>query len=524
MDEAANLLRPIAAIRSELSAPLRRITVLGAAKTGKTSLLNALLGAPVLPVLAYRSLSAVTVIEYGTTSAATVSRATAGVEEVPLGALRSLADDLDDGPAVTDIHLTVPLPLLANGAVLVDTPGLLESEVMDEIAYGELFRTDLAMVVLAADKILSAGERVAASRANDLLYGNVIFVVNRLDLVDEDERGDVIEWARSALRQSGNDLVGRARVFAVSAAPREAGSDGPGMAELTHWLAEFLQSELSSRAALLSRLGILDNHLREAAVRIRLELDNAVSREADARRRHDERVQRERAAMRASVAEGRLRVQSVQQRLPARGEDFVAQCRSGARRHLTAGPAGASAVREQFGGAVDSYAETMRDDVASALAGVPVTPPPFDLGSWIVREPIAPVNDPARELGVTVGDALTRIIDGGSFGREAGAAVGGWIGKNILGVDAEAETLKRIEGVARGTLQSIEAEAQSYLRTVLELLDEADAYYSVWTSTSREVEDAESARRYWSAVLRWCDEFVEAVKTAVREIAVTRQT
>ena len=180
-------------------------------------------------------------------------------------------------------------------------------------------------------------------------------------------------------------------------------------------------------------------------------------------------------------------------------------------------------MQTQFGIAVEQYARTIRDDVASALSGVPVTPPPFDLGTRIVRMPIDPVKDPAKQIGLTVGDALTSIIDGGRAGREAGAAIGGWIGKKILHIDAEGDTLKRIESVARVVLGPIQSQVVTYLARVLEQLEDADAFYQSQTRASRDLEDAESQTVYWSEVLRWCESFLSAVQALENEVSVTSQ-
>lgn len=520
VDGVPEVLRPLVELRGRLYRSECRMTFLGAVKTGKSSILNALLGADVLPVLAYRSLSAVSVIQYGLEPAATVVRQSGGAEEIPFDTVRALAHDVNHAGSVREVHLSVPHPLLAHHAVLVESPGLLQSNAMDEIAYRELFRTDLAIVVLAGDKILSAEERVAAAWANDLLHGNVVFVVNRLDLVDQDDRDDVVEWARSALRESGNALVGQARIFATSSAPSpEPASTRIDVTQLATWLAGFLDSDLSSRVALVSRLGILDHRLREASAQLGREHEQAERHEADTRSRHVERVMSDRTAIRASLGEGRLRLQAVQQQLPALGRAFVAQCTADVRENLAHHRAGV-AMHAQFQAAVKQYTETVRDGVASALSGVPVTPPPFDLDTWIVRVPMDPVSDPAEELGLRVGDALTRIIDGGRAGRDAGAAIGGWIGKNILGNDAAGDTLKRIDAVARGALESVHAEVDNYLKRVLDLLEDADSFYQTWTWTSREVEDAESRTRYWSAILHWCDGFLSAVQAAEHELSV----
>jgi hypothetical protein len=129
----------------------------------------------------------------------------------------------------------------------------------------------------------------------------------------------------------------------------------------------------------------------------------------------------------------------------------------------------------------------------------------------------------AKQIGLTVGDALTSIIDGGRAGREAGAAIGGWIGKNVLGIDAEGETLKRIEAVARGVLAPIQTQVEAYLARILDLLEEADAFSQSWASTSRDLEDAESQTQYWSEVLLWCDGFLATVQALQNEVSIKPQ-
>ena len=75
---------------------------------------------------------------------------------------------------------TLPLD---HGCVLVDTPGLPGGLGRTERVYREIERADLAVMVLAADKILSAAEREMARWTNNLLRGNTVFGPKGVDRI-----------------------------------------------------------------------------------------------------------------------------------------------------------------------------------------------------------------------------------------------------------------------------------------------------------------------------------------------------
>src|SRR5690349_846945 len=117
-------------LRSSLHDPERRITVFGAFKTGKSSLINALAGAPLLPVRAQEGTRTVTEIRYAPTFRALLVGDT--TEEI---AAPDVAEQImhEDGPDV-EIVVEAPLPLLDGLWRVVDTPGLFRSSEATERA------------------------------------------------------------------------------------------------------------------------------------------------------------------------------------------------------------------------------------------------------------------------------------------------------------------------------------------------------------------------------------------------------
>ncbi len=559
--DLSDVLSPIARFGAQLGRAEFRVTLFGAAKTGKSSVLNALIGARLLATRAFRTNRAVTEVRYGPVPEVTILRPGEAEKIVDFDMVRRITDDA--GRAVesgaTQICVSVPLPLLGQGMVLVDTPGLLTDSGLDDAARDELMRADLAIMVLAADKVLSAGERAAAAWVNNMLRGNVVFVVNRMDLIDPEDRGDVIEWVTTALQDSGNGDVGRPRIFATSVRPGCQGGASE-VSELAVWL-EGLNARgrrdperdtpanpayadrapsLVERLSRRSRLAVLEQQIEAAAQRIRAHHDEAVSRTRDLTERHLERVMVERSTRRQAISRAQRIMEDVPVRLPAIGDAFVRDSVTATRRKLSSFTA-ANTLHLDLEDGLRNYAKAVNDLVSVPVADVLMSavasdPPfsdsvpdwagdlvhPFDLSRLIFRMDVQPVVDPASRVAVDLGDLLTRVVDGGRSGREAGAAIGGWIGKNVLGEDAETETVQQIERLSREVLETVRAETDRYLAEVNGSLQDADSLCEAWMPVSVEVENAESGERELASALQWTDGLMLAVKAAERDLLADR--
>lgn len=552
---ARDILEPILEMARRLSDPVFRVTVLGASKTGKSSLLNLLIGADLLPVRGFGTFDLPIDVRYGPVLEMK-SVDGSGVEEtVPIDRLRQFITHETGRADRTEgrLLISIPLPLLLGGAVLVDTPGLHFYADVDDVTEKRLSLTDLAIVVLAADKLLSAGERVLCAHINRVLQGNVVFVLNRMDAVDGDDRDDVLEWAHVALRDTGNNFVGHGRLFPTSTArdgfsrgfvpardeglsegssarPPPYARNAPSTAEqrgtsfdggYTHsaghvseflsWLTDLLVSERRSRVALISRLGVTADRLELTAAQIHHEHGQAARRAEEVRMAQLEQTMTHRTAVRRALLETRRRLEGLKPGLREAGKEFVTRCVLDTVETLV-GPAGTGSTRLKVCGAIDQYVASLNEAVTASLSGAPATAPRFDLSTWIFRVDVGDAIDPATRMGVDVGGAVTRIVDGGQSGREAGAAVGGWIGKHVLGRDSSAETVGRIETAAAGVLTSIEGEALRHIDVVLECVQEADVYYQTWSPTSGGVEEAESQQRSWAELSQWVDGLMRVLK------------
>lgn len=198
------------------------IGVLGEFKRGKSTLVNALVGRPVLPTGVVPVTAVATEVHLGATEegdgdAALVELADGRSQRVALAALAdyvSEARNPRNARAVARVRVQVAETLGAAGVVLVDTPGLGSvHEHQTEAARDAFGDVDAAIVVLSADSPLSEAERGLV--ADVAARGVPLFVaVNRCDHLDDAEVEAVASYVRDAL----DPVVGAGvDVFTVSA-------------------------------------------------------------------------------------------------------------------------------------------------------------------------------------------------------------------------------------------------------------------------------------------------------------------
>lgn len=219
------------------------LVVLGEFNHGKTTFVNALLGAPVLPMGVTPTTAVIHRIQHGDQGTAKAFGEDGLVKSVPMDAL---VEYEVDGKALEDAvqHLDVfyPSDFLSDGVVLVDTPGVNDlNEARAEITYGYIPRSDAILFLLDAGQILKESERQFV--ANKLLAQSrdkVIFIVNKMDLLDDEEREEALAYARTNLGK----LIEDPKVFGISAERALEGSrETSGIDALLDELGRFLKDE-----------------------------------------------------------------------------------------------------------------------------------------------------------------------------------------------------------------------------------------------------------------------------------------
>jgi len=214
------------------------VVVLGEFNHGKSTFINALLGAPVLPTGITPTTAILAHLTHGPRASATLVGEDGARRSIDAAALADwlTVDGLEaqsagkgagvkaGGARMAEIHhveLTHPAPLLENRLTVVDTPGVNDiNEQRAEITYGYLPRADAAVFLLDATQILTASERqFLEERILRSTRDRLLFVVAKVDLLSEAELAETLAFARKHLTA----IVPEPAIFPVSAKRALAG-------------------------------------------------------------------------------------------------------------------------------------------------------------------------------------------------------------------------------------------------------------------------------------------------------------
>lgn len=214
-----------------------KIMIVGAFKTGKSTLINALLGEEVLPAFATPTTAIINEVKYGETPRAVLHflnpqplRVYPGVPERALAHIRAHegeeippielpVDEIEDYVVIpmgmehdeasrqspfSRVELFWPLEILRNGVEIIDSPGLRENPARTQVTMGYLSQADTVIFAVSA---LSAGSKDETDFLSETLpvYGineeNLFCVVNRINQVRNDrERTRVMKFVNDLMR------------------------------------------------------------------------------------------------------------------------------------------------------------------------------------------------------------------------------------------------------------------------------------------------------------------------------------
>ena len=180
------------------------VACVGHFKRGKSSLINALLGEPLLPTGVVPATSVITVVRHGTDRRATVHTRDGRSAPVPLAHLAAYVSESGNpgnGRNVATVEVSLPHVLLATGMCLVDTPGL-GSTFPESTASTAAFvpHIDAAVVVLGADPPVSLDELELVG-AVAVQTDELILVLNKADRVLEAERQEARRFSEERIAE-----------------------------------------------------------------------------------------------------------------------------------------------------------------------------------------------------------------------------------------------------------------------------------------------------------------------------------
>jgi len=195
----------LASLLAKLQQNRFNLVMLGAFKRGKSTLINALLGEPLLPTAVVPLTSVVTIIEYGEKLKIEVLFQNGQRQEIRR---EELADYITERgnprnqKGVWEVVLAYPSDYLKDGVRIIDTPGVGSVYSHNtEVAYNYLPHVDAAIFVVTVDPPLSAGEDEFLRDIREYVH-KLFFVLNKIDYVAEAERQEALDFTRKVLMES----------------------------------------------------------------------------------------------------------------------------------------------------------------------------------------------------------------------------------------------------------------------------------------------------------------------------------
>jgi len=206
-----------AALLAKLAANELNVVVLGEFKRGKSTLINALLGADILPTGVVPLTSVNTIVRYGDETKIRVVHQDGNTRELAAGELRAYVTEQGNPrneKQVREIIIGHPSSWLDGGVSIVDTPGIGSVYRHNtDVAYAYLTKADAAIFVLSADQPIGEEERAFLGRIRKHA-AKIFFLLNKTDIMSQSELKEVVDFTSHVLREAlGTDV----QVFPVSA-------------------------------------------------------------------------------------------------------------------------------------------------------------------------------------------------------------------------------------------------------------------------------------------------------------------
>lgn len=174
------------------------VACIGQFKRGKSTLLDALVGEPILPTGVVPVTAVPTVLRYGRERSARVLIEGTWHTIQPQDLAQYVSEDLnpENKKCVDGVEVFLPSPMLAQGMCLVDTPGIGSVFAGNtETTKDFIPQIDAAILVVGADPPIS-GEELALIEAVAVNVDEILIVLNKIDRVSRDERQQAAAFAK----------------------------------------------------------------------------------------------------------------------------------------------------------------------------------------------------------------------------------------------------------------------------------------------------------------------------------------
>ncbi|MBD2564737.1 MULTISPECIES: dynamin family protein [Nostoc] len=273
------------------------LLVLGEFKTGKSTLINALLGTKALPASTPPTTAIISVLVYGQSQKVAIYEI--GKEDPRLIDWEEFRKEytlsfqdaetiqqtghLNRFENISYAQLECQHQICANGVKIIDSPGLKENKIRTKLTKDWLKQSQAIIFVLNATRVISEDEKKLISNfcKNRERVNNVFFVINRINQINKNDIDLIKNWVKNSLDNYFLDEKGQfdenfynRRVFFVNAqAALEARTQNPtntsmfeesGVLALEQELEGFLTSDEKLITAFYTNLQVLQGIVEKA--------------------------------------------------------------------------------------------------------------------------------------------------------------------------------------------------------------------------------------------------------------------
>jgi GTPase Era involved in 16S rRNA processing len=208
---------PCEELKEKVQNNVFNLVVLGQFKRGKTTLINALLGAEILPTAVVPLTSIATILKYGETLNIKVYFNDGRVTEIEPATLTQYVTEKGNPRNEKDVQeviITYPSSYLKDGVRLIDTPGVGSVyEHNTDVAYQYLPKSDAALFLLSVDQPVSKAELDFLKDVKQYSH-RIFFLQNKADYVGSEDLSESISFSKKIIEE----CMGReVKIFPLSA-------------------------------------------------------------------------------------------------------------------------------------------------------------------------------------------------------------------------------------------------------------------------------------------------------------------
>ena len=224
MDEVENKLR-----EKEFN-----LVVMGQFKRGKSTFINSLLGANIVPTAILPLTSIVTIINYAENVKVVVKYKDGNYDEPSLNEIEKYVTEKynpENRLNVKEVNVFYPSDYLKSGIRIIDTPGVGSIfEHNTDVTYDYLPNCDAAIFMMSPDPPISKAEEEFLRSAKEYIH-KFFFVLNKMDTVSSDDLEDVIAFNRRLLEKELDRKIEVVPISALKALEAKKKNDGKKLEE-----------------------------------------------------------------------------------------------------------------------------------------------------------------------------------------------------------------------------------------------------------------------------------------------------